>query len=75
MRVSRWGNSLAVRLPADLVREKGLKEGDEVSITVESMIDEKARARADAIATLRNLRGMIPADYRFKREDAYDDEE
>ncbi|MEQ9564472.1 MAG: AbrB/MazE/SpoVT family DNA-binding domain-containing protein, partial [Pseudomonadales bacterium] len=28
MQVAKWGNSLAVRLPADLVRELGLKEGD-----------------------------------------------
>ena len=27
MQVAKWGNSLAVRLPADLVRELGLKEG------------------------------------------------
>ena len=26
-KVARWGNSLAVRLPADLVRELGLAEG------------------------------------------------
>ena len=30
MQVAKWGNSLAVRLPADLVRELGLKEGDQV---------------------------------------------
>ena len=32
MNVAKWGNSLAVRLPAELVRELGLKEGDEVAI-------------------------------------------
>jgi antitoxin MazE len=30
LQVSRWGNSLAVRLPADLARQVGLREGDSV---------------------------------------------
>ena len=32
MRVSKWGSSLAVRLPKALVDELGLKEGDELSV-------------------------------------------
>ena len=33
MQVAKWGNSLAVRLPAELVVEAlGLKEGDEIEI-------------------------------------------
>lgn len=34
MRVAKWGNSLAVHLPAGLVDEWGLREGDEVEIVV-----------------------------------------
>ena len=34
MRVARWGNSLAVRLPASLVETLGLQEGDEVEIVI-----------------------------------------
>ena len=34
MQVSRWGNSLAVRLPAIVVEALGLKEGDEIEIHV-----------------------------------------
>jgi antitoxin component of MazEF toxin-antitoxin module len=33
--VRRTGNSLGVVLPRELVREKGLKEGDEVEVVVE----------------------------------------
>ena len=33
MQVAKWGNSLAVRLPAELVRKLGLKEGDEIALT------------------------------------------
>jgi len=32
MIVSRWGNSLAVRLPKALVEKLGLKEGDELNV-------------------------------------------
>ena len=32
MQVSRWGNSLAVRLPAAVVEALGLQEGDEIAI-------------------------------------------
>jgi antitoxin MazE len=32
MHVSKWGNSLAVRLPKALVDEPGLKEGDELNV-------------------------------------------
>ena len=34
MRVSKWGNTLAIRLPASVVRALALKEGDEVEIHV-----------------------------------------
>jgi antitoxin MazE len=30
LQVAKWGNSLAVRLPAECLRSAGLKEGDEV---------------------------------------------
>ncbi|MGA1304488.1 MAG: AbrB/MazE/SpoVT family DNA-binding domain-containing protein [Cyanobium sp.] len=32
--IRRWGNSLAVRLPADCLRQAGLREGDQVAIVV-----------------------------------------
>jgi antitoxin MazE len=32
MLVSKWGNSLAVRLPKALVDQLGLKEGDELNV-------------------------------------------
>jgi antitoxin MazE len=34
MRVSKWGNSLAIRLPASVVKALQLKEGDQVEIHV-----------------------------------------
>jgi antitoxin MazE len=32
LQINRWGNSLAVRLPAHLVRQLGLHEGSQVSV-------------------------------------------
>jgi len=34
MQVAKWGNSLAVRLPAAVVEALELKEGDEIEIHV-----------------------------------------
>ena len=73
MRVANWGNSLAVRLPAAVVEELGLKAGDEIEVrAVTSKGLEVARkpTREEAIATLRTFRGRLPADFKFDREEA-----
>lgn len=46
-RVSRWGNSLAVRLPRSAVEELGLGEGEHVDMRVEdgALVVRKARPR------------------------------
>jgi len=36
LRISKWGNSLAVRIPADYVRSIGIKEGDIVQTSLTS---------------------------------------
>lgn len=37
LQVAKWGNSLALRIPADIVRSIGIKEGDslEACLTVD----------------------------------------
>jgi len=37
LQVAKWGNSLALRIPADVVRSIGIKEGDslEASLSVD----------------------------------------
>jgi antitoxin MazE len=75
MQVSKWGNSLAVRLPASLVDELKLKAGDDVELL---HVDQSGRVlgvsrkltREEALEGLRRLRGLIPADYKFNREEA-----
>jgi antitoxin MazE len=81
MQVARWGNSLAVRLPAKLVAELALVEGDEIEIVKashERLEIERKMDRQVAIEKLRKLReklhGKVPAGYRFKRSDAYDED-
>jgi antitoxin MazE len=73
MQVSRWGNSLAVRLPASVVEVLALKEGDDIEIEVESertFVVRKARTSRDVLARLRRLRGKLPADFKFDRLEA-----
>jgi antitoxin MazE len=81
MQVAKWGNSLAVRLPAKLVAELGLAEGDEIEVVKasrERLEIERKIGREEAIQRLRKLRekyvGSVPAGYRFKRSDAYDED-
>ena len=72
MQVAKWGNSLAVRLPAELVRELGLREGDEVALRAEDggfAIRREARPE-EVLAGLRRFRGRLAAADRMSREDA-----
>ena len=72
MIVSKWGNSLAVRLPAKLVKELGLEEGDALSIEAaeNGALTIRKSAKEDPWANVRDLIGTLPADYKFDREEA-----
>lgn len=74
MQIAKWGNSLAVRIPADVVRALGLKEGDDVQLraldTNELAVVTERQRREAALARLRELRGTAPADFKFDREEA-----
>jgi antitoxin MazE len=73
MQVSRWGNSLAVRLPAAVVEALGLREGDEIEIELAGARSFEVRKREGTkalLARLRRLRGTLPADFRFDRLEA-----
>lgn len=87
MQVAKWGNSLAVRLPARLVADLGLAEGDEIEIVKASPerleVDRKKEPQtlAERQAMVERLRAVreklhvkVPAGYRFKRSHAYEDE-
>jgi len=56
MQVSKWGNSLAVRLPATVVDALGLKEGDQIEIQIAA---KHTFAVAKAPGTRELLRGCV----------------
>jgi antitoxin MazE len=73
MQVARWGNSLAVRLPASVVEALDLKEGEDIEIHVVGHrsveVRKKARTR-ELLERLRQFRGRLPKDFKFDRLDA-----
>lgn len=73
MQVGKWGNSLAVRLPAAVVEVLGLKEGDEIQIEIageRTLRVERDRTREAALEMLRALAWKLPPDFKFSREEA-----
>jgi antitoxin MazE len=73
MQVSKWGNSLAIRLPAAVVEELKLKAGDEVTIRAASsseFVVERKPTREELIERIRHMGTALPADYKFNREEA-----
>lgn len=71
MKVSKWGNSLAVRLPVNLVRKMDLKEGDYVSQEALALYKTKPKmTREEALEVMRQSRWKLPPDYKFDREEA-----
>lgn len=76
MQLSKWGNSLAVRLPATVVEALGLKEGDNIEIEVlgeKQFQIQRTLQNAELLARLRRYRGRLPADFRFDRLEAHDE--
>ena len=74
MQVSKWGNSLAIRLPAAIVEILGLKEGDQVEVGVANArtlsVQRSDAGDRQALARLRKYRGLLPADFKFDRMEA-----
>jgi antitoxin MazE len=73
MRVAKWGNSLAVRLPDAIVKTLKLKSGDEIEIVLRGarvFEVERDTSRERALARLRALRKPLPKGFRFDRNEA-----
>ncbi|NML74615.1 AbrB/MazE/SpoVT family DNA-binding domain-containing protein [Rhizobium sp. S-51] len=71
MQVAKWGNSLAIRIPATVAEALDLKAGDEISVRVsESRTFEIARddSRAQALERIRAAKIRLPAGWKFDRE-------
>ncbi|MER8829029.1 AbrB/MazE/SpoVT family DNA-binding domain-containing protein [Mesorhizobium sp. M0938] len=73
MQVAKWGNSLAIRLPAVVVEALELREGDEIEIHVADARRfgvARKPAREELLKRLRAFRGRLPADFKFDRDEA-----
>ncbi len=75
MQVAKWGNSLAVRLPAAVVEALELKEGDQIEIRVAADREfevSRDRSRQKALERLRRLRRALPEGFTFDRDAAHE---
>lgn len=75
MQVAKWGNSLAVRLPAAVVEALKLKEGDQIEIRVagtRAFEVSRDNSREAALERIRKLRRPLPPGFKFDREAAHE---
>lgn len=73
MRVTKWGDSLAVRIPADVAEALHIKEGDEVDVSVPTqeppaVISDEEREKI--LRYIRAQRWQLPPGWKFDREEA-----
>lgn len=75
MQICKWGNSLAIRLPAKVVAELGLKEGDDIVVrrASDGALEIERRLSADELfERMLKHRGSLPADFKFNRDELYE---
>ena len=74
MQVAKWGNSLAVRIPAAVALALQLQEGYNIRILVSDANTFAIRRAVDEGAAflerVRHFRGRMPSDFVFDREEA-----
>lgn len=73
MQVAKWGNSLAVRLPARVVKLLELREGDEIEIRVSGpreMEVSRTPTRDELMDRLARFQGALPEGFTWDREEA-----
>ena len=66
--VARWGNSLAIRIPRNVVQDAGLREGEPVDISV-SEDGAVILRRAGGAARLKDLVARITPENRHGEAD------
>lgn len=72
MRIAKWGNSLAVRIPANVVKLLNLEAGDEVEIVTSRHGFEviKDNSKAKALETITSFKGRLNKYFKFSRDEA-----
>ena len=75
MKFAKWGNNIAVRIPAEVVAKLGISPDEEAQIKVTgeySFEVTRDRRRQEAIEKMRKLRFVLPDDYVFNREELHE---
>ena len=71
MQIGKWGNSLAVRLPREIVTRFHLKEGDSIDVELFSRALQRAHmSRGEALRRIVELQRPLPDGYKFDRDEA-----
>ncbi len=74
MKIAKWGNSLAVRLPARIVETLSLKEGDEIDLRKglekNSLFVRRKLTKEELRERVKALRGRMPPGFKFDRDEA-----
>jgi antitoxin MazE len=75
MKLAKWGNSLAVRIPAEVVEQLNLAPGEEIQfkITGEHQFQvSRDRRRLEALDAISKLAKPLLPGYKFNRDEIYD---
>ena len=68
LKVAKWGNGLAVRLPAKMAKELGLQEGDIVERDTLALRKALPKmTRAEALAGITAMQRPLPDDWKIDR--------
>ena len=78
MQVSKWGNSLAVRLPVALVQELGIADGDELMLqpaprharSPASVSVVRLPGKLEQLQAMRQFRSPWSTEFSFDRDEA-----
>ena len=73
MKIAKWGNSLAVRIPRDVADALDLEAGDEVTLRAgadDSLEIVREPTLAEILDSIRRRAKPLPEDYKFDREEA-----
>jgi antitoxin MazE len=75
LKFAKWGNSVAIRVPAEVVAKLGISPNEEAQIKVTGEFSfevTRDRRRQEAIDNLRKMRFVLPDDYVFNREELHE---
>jgi antitoxin MazE len=75
LKFAKWGNSIAIRVPAEVIAKLGISPDEEAQIRVTgeySFEVTRDRRRQEAIEAIRKLARPLPPGYKFNRDEIYD---